>query len=104
MQSIRERVSEFAVLKTFGYPGSIIVWLVLAESLLLCITAAACGLTVAAVVFPGIFSSLGVGALPIPTEVIVAGFVLAAGVALVSSALPIWRALRLNVVTALAAH
>ena len=104
MQSIRERVAEFAVLKTFGYTSRIIVGLVLAESLLLCVTAAACGLAVAAVAFPQIFGSLGIGALPIPTEVIVAGFVLAACVALVSSALPIWRALRLNVVTALAAH
>jgi putative ABC transport system permease protein len=104
MQSIRERIAEFAVLKTFGYPNGVIVWLVVAESLVLCVTAAACGLTVAAVVFPAIFSSLGVGALPIPAEVVIAGFVLAACVALVSSALPVWRALRLNVVTALAAH
>jgi putative ABC transport system permease protein len=104
MQSIRERIPEFAVLKTFGYPNGVIAWLVLAESLLLCVTAAAFGLAAAASVFPGMFSSLGVGAIPIPAEVVIAGFALAACVALVSSVLPVWQALRLNVVTALAAH
>ena len=44
MQSIRERVPELAVLKTYGFSNLTVNLLVLAESALLCVTAAVVGL------------------------------------------------------------
>ena len=52
MQSIRERVPEFAVLKTYGFSNLAINLLVFAESALLCVTAAVVGLVVAAAAVP----------------------------------------------------
>ena len=47
MQSVRERIPEFAVLKTLGFSNGGVLALVLAESLLLCLIAAAVGLAFA---------------------------------------------------------
>ena len=44
MQSIRERVPELAVLKTYGFSNLAVNLIVFAESALLCVTAAAVGL------------------------------------------------------------
>src|SRR6185503_1185884 len=43
MQSVRERIPELAVLKTLGYQNQVVMWLVLAEALVLCGIAAAVG-------------------------------------------------------------
>ena len=104
MQSVRERIPELAVLKTFGYRDGVVTALVLTESVLLCLTAAACGLLIAAAVFPSVFLRLGVGAAPMPASVSAAGAAIAVCLALVSAGVPVWRALKLNIVTALAAH
>jgi putative ABC transport system permease protein len=101
MESVRERTAEYAVLKTLGYSNRVVVGLVVTEGSLLCVSAAICGLCTAALVFPDIFRRLGVGAVPIPTAVIFAGLGIAVCLALVSSVSPAWRALRLNVITAL---
>ena len=65
MQSIRERVPELAVLKTYGlqqrWPSTLLVF---AESALLCVTAAAVGLAVAAALFPTMFDAMGVAPIP----------------------------------------
>ena len=42
MQSIRERVPELAVLKTYGFSNMAVTLLLFAESALLCVTAAVC--------------------------------------------------------------
>jgi putative ABC transport system permease protein len=104
MQSVRERTAELAVLKTFGYSNRIIACLVTLESLLLCLVAAVCGLGIAALVFPTIIQRVGIGAIPIPASVVGAGLSIAVCLALVSAALPLWRASRLDVAAALAAH
>ncbi len=104
MQSVRSRIAEFAVLKTFGYSNGIISVLVVLEAMLLCLGAAICGLALAALAFPPVIQRLGIAAIPIPPSVIGAGFTIAVCLALVSSVPPVWRALRLDVATALTAR
>ncbi|HTX23330.1 MAG TPA: FtsX-like permease family protein [Steroidobacteraceae bacterium] len=104
MQSVRARIGELAVLKTFGYSNAIIAMLVLLESVLLCLGAALCGLALAALAFPPLMQRVGLAPIPIPVGVIGAGFAIAACLAIVSAAPPLVRASRLDVATALAAH
>jgi putative ABC transport system permease protein len=102
MQSIRERVPELAVLKTYGFSNTAVNLLVFAESALLCVTAAAVGLGLAAVLFPTMFDMMGVAPIPMEKSTLVGGVIVAVALAAVSSWLPTWRAQRLNVVDALA--
>ena len=102
MQSIRERVPELAVLKTYGFSNLAVNLLVFAESALLCVTAAVVGLGVAAALFPTMFEAMGVAPIPMERSTLVGGVGVAFALAAVSSWLPTWRAQRLNVVDALA--
>src|SRR6185503_6423512 len=102
MQSIRERVPELAVLKTYGFSNLAVSSLVFAEAALLCVTSAVVGLSVAAVLFPTMFDAMGVAPIPMQKSTFIGGVVVAFAVAAVSSGLPTWRAQRLNVVDALA--
>jgi putative ABC transport system permease protein len=100
MQTIRERTPELAVLKTVGFGDRRVMALVLAEALVSCILGAAIGLAIAALLLPRARSLIGtVGNLP--EVVIAAGFACAILLALVSGALPAWRALTLQVAVAL---
>lgn len=102
MQSLRERVPELAVLKTYGYSNVAINSLVFAESAVLCVTAAAVGLGVATALFPTMFEAMGVAPVPLDKSTLFGGFGLAIFFAAVSSWLPTLRVQRLNVVDALA--
>jgi putative ABC transport system permease protein len=102
MQSIRERVPELAVLKTYGFSNGAVNLLVIAESTLLCVTGAVVGLAIAAALFPTMFEMMGVAPIPIEKTTLAGGVGLAFVFAVVSSSLPTWRAQRLNVVDALA--
>jgi putative ABC transport system permease protein len=102
MQSIRERIPELAVLKTYGFGDGALAGLVVVEASLLCVTAALIGLGVAAYVFPRVFDSLGIAALPLESKVIVNGLAFAFVLALASALPPAWRAQRLKIVDALA--
>jgi putative ABC transport system permease protein len=102
MQSVRERVPELAVLKTYGFGDGLLMTLVFAEALLLCLFSAAAGIAVAAVFFPQILSALNVGTLPLPLSVVGLGLAFAALLALASALPPALRAQRLKVVDALA--
>jgi putative ABC transport system permease protein len=102
MQSVRERVPELAVLKTYGFSDTAVMALVLAESVVLCGVAAAIGIGIAAVLTPPIFREIGAGGLNLPLSVVATGFGLAVAYAILSSALPLLRAQRLSVVDALA--
>src|SRR6185312_12746689 len=104
MQSVRLRIGELAVLKTFGYSNAIVSVLVLLEAMLLCLVAAACGLALAALAFPPVVQRVGLAPIPIPASVIGAGFAIALCLAIVSAAPPLWRASRLDVAAALAAR
>ena len=101
-QSIRERIPELAVLKTYGYSDGMLVAIVCAEALILCGVAAFAGLALAAIVFPAIFAAIGAPNLPTPPAVLVMGAGLAVLLAVASAAPPVWRVRKLNVVDALA--
>lgn len=102
MQSIRERIPELAVLKTYGFGNTSITALVIGESLLLCLVAAAIGLGIAALAFPSVYKALNVAPLPLPPTVVAAGAAIAVALAMVSALPPVWRARRLKIVDALA--
>ena len=102
MQSVRERIPELAVLKTYGFSNTAVVSLVLAESLVLCSVAAAIGIGIAAAISPAIYRELGAGGLNLPLPVVSMGLALAAVFAVVSAALPDLRAQRPSIVVVLA--
>ncbi|MEO8467350.1 MAG: ABC transporter permease [Gammaproteobacteria bacterium] len=102
MQSVRERIPELAVLKTYGFSSGAIVSLVLGEAFLLCGAAAGIGLGIARLASPSIFRAIGAGGLALPWNVIATGLGVAAVVALISAVPPAWRAQRISIVDALA--
>jgi putative ABC transport system permease protein len=105
MQSVRERVPELAVLKTLGYSDTQVLALVLAESLALCLIAALLGLGLAALLLPGIAAQLpGFSGLTLTMSAFLAAMGLAVLLALVVGLPPALRAMRLQIVDALAAH
>jgi putative ABC transport system permease protein len=102
MQSVRERIPELAVLKTYGFGSGTIVSLVFTEALLICGLAAGVGLTIAYYAEPPIYRMIGTGGMALPWSVIGLGLALAAAMAVVSSVLPARRAQTLKIVDALA--
>jgi putative ABC transport system permease protein len=100
MQSIRERTPELGMLKTLGFTGRAIFFLVVAEAGLICVAGALIGLALAMLAFP--YTAKWIPGLSMPLEVIEAGVIAACGVALFSAALPAHRAARLRVIDALA--
>jgi len=101
-QSVRERIPELAVLKTYGFSTTAVVSLVVAEALALCVVAAGIGLAISASVAPAIYREIGAGGLALPWSVVVTGLGIGALVALVSALPPSLRIQRLNIVDALA--
>jgi putative ABC transport system permease protein len=101
-QSVRERTAELAVLKTLGFSDGKVLAMVLIESVLLCLFAAAIGLFFASSAFKAPQLRVIFGNLGMPTVVIVAGALIAIGLSLVSGLPPALRAKRLNIVEALA--
>ena len=100
MQSVRERTPELAVLKTLGFPDGGVLWLVLAETLVFCLVSAAIGLGIAAALFPAIKTVIGFAMQPGPA--LAFGFPAAVVLALLTGLLPAIRAMRLQIVDALA--
>ena len=101
-QSVRDRTSEFGVLKSIGMSDARILWLILAEAGVLCVIAAAMGLALAAAGAPLLRDTIGSAQMSALT--ILNGIAVAALVALVSAVLPALRIRRLTVVDALAAR
>ncbi|HSW14827.1 MAG TPA: ABC transporter permease [Solimonas sp.] len=102
MQSVRERIPELAVLKTIGFSGPTVLGLVLTESLLLCLIAGLLGLGVATLLMPGLAAQMP--GLHMEPEVWVMGVGVATALAVVVGFPPAWRAMRLDIVNALASH
>jgi putative ABC transport system permease protein len=100
MQSVRERTPELAVLKTLGFTDGGIMGLILSESLAFCVVSAAVGLGLAAMLFPVARQLIGFNVQAGP--LMLAGFGLAVALALISGLPPAVRAMRLQVVDALA--
>jgi putative ABC transport system permease protein len=102
MQSVRERIPELAVLKTYGFSDTSVTAFICVESLLLCLAAALIGLGIAAAAFPSVFDAMGVLPLPLPLSVVEIGCGIAVALAIVSALPPALRARRLSIVDALA--
>lgn len=103
-QAVRERTSELAVLKTIGFPDRSVLMLVLAESVLLLLIGGTIGVALAGLMGP-IVSAGSRGAINVPpisghSWALAVGLMIAIG--LVVGALPAIRAMRLNIVDALA--
>lgn len=105
MQAYRERVREFAVMKTLGFTDRGIAALVLSEALLLTVGAAVLGLMAAGAFLPALgalMARVGAPGLRLPSIVFVLGLAFAVLLALVSALPAAWRAQRLSIVDALA--
>lgn len=98
-QSVRERIPDFAVLKTIGFNDSTIVALVCLEALVLCLCAGAAGLLIARTLFVALGAIFG---LTMPPQVFAQGIAFASLLALLSVIVPAWWTKRLNLVAALA--
>jgi putative ABC transport system permease protein len=102
-QSVRERTSELAVLKTLGFTHRQVLGLVLAESCLLALLGALLGMGLAWILITTLGDPSG-GQLPVfflPPKDAVLGAVIAIVFGLATGALPALQAMRLRIVEAL---
>ena len=103
-QAVRERIPELAVLKTIGFSNRSVLVLVLAEAVLLVVLGGAIGLGIAAVLMPAVSAAssglIQLGTVPTQTWLLGVGPDVAIGI--VVGLLPALRAMRLNIVDALA--
>ena len=98
-QSVRERTAEIAVLETIGYSRRRIAAIVLVESTLPALLAAAIGLAIAAAMFPSLREILGLARLS--WSVVGWGALAALMVGCASALIPVWRISRMSIVAAL---
>ena len=103
-QAVRERTSELAVLKTIGFTSTSVLLMVLAESVLLVLIGGLAGVALSTVVGSGASAASGgminIPALGLDGWMTAIGLMVAIG--LLVGALPAIRAMRLNIVDALA--
>jgi putative ABC transport system permease protein len=102
MQSVRERVPEFAVLKTLGFSDRKVLSLIMLEAGFLCVVAGVTGLGLARMAFGfmgSLFGALSPSAL---AQVMAMGLGIALLLSVVSGLPPAWRSTRINIVDALA--
>ena len=100
MQSVRERVPELAIMKTLGFGDGMVLGLVLAEALMLCLIAAVIGLGLSFGALPIIKTVLqGVELSP---KALIPGLGAAVLLALIAGMPPALRAMRLNIIDAIA--
>ncbi len=105
MQAYRERIHEFAVMKTLGFTDRGLAALVLSEAILLTVVAAVLGLASAHALLPvlgTLMAQVGGPGLTMPWIVFAIGIGFAVLLALVSALPAAWRAQRLSIVDALA--
>jgi putative ABC transport system permease protein len=104
-QAVRERIPELAVLKTIGFTNRSVLMLVLAESVLLVVIGGLLGLLLAPIAMVmATRMSGGFIQLPsnLPPESWITGLVLMLAFGVLAGLLPALRAMRLNIVDALA--
>lgn len=99
VQSVRERIPEFAVLKTLGFAAQGVFAIVVVEALLLCAIAALLGLTIAAPLLPMLRDAIGFATLSWP--LVGSALLVAILLGLVSSLIPASTVARLRIVEAL---
>ncbi len=101
--SARERLGEYAVLKTMGFKGPRLAALILGESLLLALAGGLLGLSLT---FPSVYlikATLGqyFRVFPLTRNTLGLGLAVALGVGLLAAAIPAWRAARVRIAAAL---
>ena len=103
-QAVRERIPELAVLKTIGFSNRSVLWLVLGESMLLVVLGGLIGLGIAGLLIAGVSAASGgmIQLDTVPAETWLMGIGLMLAIGLVVGLLPALRAMRLNIVDALA--
>ena len=99
--AVRERTKELGVMKTLGFTSGRIVRMVLGESLLLALIGAALGLGAAAGLLSLLRTAPNMPPLYFNTAVLVPTALMAAGLGLVTGALPALAAYRMRIVDAL---
>ena len=103
-QAVRERIPELAVLKTIGFSNRSVLWLVLGESILLVVLGGMIGLGLAALLVPIVTAATG-GMIPLPgilAQTWLIGLLLMVAIGVIVGLLPAVRAMKLNIVDALA--
>lgn len=103
-QAVRERIPELATLKTLGFSDLSVLCLVFAEAVLLIVIGGSLGLALVSLLLPAIGAASG-GMLQMPAVNATTwgvGFVLMLIIGLLVGVLPALRAMRLNIVDALA--
>ena len=103
-QAVRERIPELAVLKTIGFSNRSILWLVLAEAILLVVLGGLIGLGIAALIMPAVSAASG-GMIQLPgvmPQTWLVGLLLMLVIGGIVGLLPALRGMRLNIVDALA--
>ena len=103
-QAVRERIPELAVLKTIGFRDGSVLGLVLSESVVLVLIGGVLGLALASVIGPIVGAGSGgmINLPPIGLSSWLLGLALMIAIGLLVGALPALRAMRLNIVDALA--
>jgi putative ABC transport system permease protein len=100
-ESVRERTSELAVLKTLGFTDGRVLALVLAESCAIACVGGLLGLGVSGILVPRIPTANLLQPLYLPKASLVVGIMLVFGLGLVAGVFPAVRAMRLRIVDAL---
>jgi putative ABC transport system permease protein len=101
-QAVRERTSEFAVLKTLGFSNPLILVLVLAESMFLALIGGGLGLAVMwVIVGRGSFNNALLPVFVMRTSHVVIGLALCGTLGFIAGALPAMTAMRLRITDAL---
>jgi putative ABC transport system permease protein len=100
MQSMRERIPEFAVLKTMGFTDQRVFGLLLVESLIMFVSAAIIGVSLSRGILPFVGDALQ--GVDLSADMLGPGIAIAAVLAVVVGLPPALRARRLKIVDALA--
>lgn len=102
-QSFRERIPEFAILKTLGFSDVSVMLLVLSEAIIISIIGGLLGLALAKLILVGMAEALAatLPGLAMSWNIIGLGFVLVILLGFVTGLVPALQGLRLNIITAL---
>jgi putative ABC transport system permease protein len=101
VMAVRERTREIGIMKTLGFPAGRIMRLIVGESLLIALIGGCAGLGLATLFVAGLSA---IGALPglsVPGSVWISGIAWMLLLGLLTAAIPVYNAMKLNIVTAL---
>jgi len=104
-QSVRERISELAVLKTVGFRDGTVLGIVMAESILIMVIGGGLGLGIGWMVAQGINEALGAmigGGIFLSVQALLVAVLIMIGAGIAAGIFPAIKAMRLSIVDALA--